>query len=109
MSKNNRIGIVYSTNADFEYQTDEVEEPETLEASEQKLKVSIDRKQRKGKVVTLVSGFVGKQSDLEDLSRMLKTACGCGGSAKDGLVIIQGEMLEKVRKILLDKGYSKTK
>lgn len=105
----NRIGIVYSTSQDFVYETDEVAEPDTLAPSEQKLKVTIDRKQRKGKVVTLVSGFIGKNDDLEELARILKTGCGTGGSAKDGEIIIQGELLEKVRKILIDKGYAKTK
>ncbi len=105
----NRIGIVYSTNPNFEYDTNEIIEPETLAPADQKLKVTTDRKQRKGKVVTLVSGFVGKNDDLEELARTLKTSCGTGGSAKDGIIIIQGEMIEKVRKTLIDKGFVKTK
>lgn len=105
----NRIGIVYSTNQNFAYETDEVEEPETLAPAEQKLKVTVDRKQRKGKVVTLISGFIGKSDDLEELAKVLKTGCGTGGSAKEGEIIIQGEMPDKVKKILIDKGYIKTK
>lgn len=105
----NRIGIVYSTNQDFDYQTDEPVEVDTLAPEEQKLKVSIDRKQRKGKVVTLVTGFVGTADDLDDLARSLKTACGTGGSAKEGEIIIQGEQLEKVKKFLIDRGYTRTK
>lgn len=111
MSNNwkNRVGIVYSTKENFEYQTDEVEEPDTLNPEDQKLKVTIDRKQRKGKVVTLISGFIGKSEDLNELAKMIKTHCSTGGSAKDGEIIIQGEIAEKVRKLLIDKGYTRTK
>jgi len=108
-NKRKRIGIVYSTNDDFVYQTDTLEEAETLPPAEQKLRVSIDRKQRKGKVVTLITGFVGKGEDIDNLARLLKTACGTGGSTKDGEIIIQGEQLEKIKKILIANGYTKTK
>lgn len=111
MSNNwkNRVGIVYSTKENFEYQTDEIEEPDTLNPEDQKLKVTIDRKQRKGKVVTLISGFVGKSEDLNELAKMIKTYCSTGGSAKEGEIIIQGEIAEKVKKLLIDKGYTRTK
>ncbi|MBN2779271.1 MAG: translation initiation factor [Bacteroidales bacterium] len=107
MSKNwkNREGVVYSTNQDFEYDTNEIEEAETLEPQEQNLKVFIDRKQRKGKSVTIISGFVGKDDDLNELAKMIKTKCGTGGSAKDGEIIIQGEMITKISEFLTKNNY----
>lgn len=100
-----REGIVYSTKADFVYQTNEIEEPETLPAEKQKLKIALDRKQRKGKTVVLITGFIGKSDDLENLAKELKNKCGTGGSAKNGEIIIQGEMIEKVKDILRNKGF----
>ncbi|MBR4621624.1 MAG: translation initiation factor [Salinivirgaceae bacterium] len=100
-----RLNVVYSTNPDFAYETDNEEEIETLEPSKQNLKVSIDRKQRAGKSVTLVQGFVGTDDDLKELARMLKNKCGVGGSAKDGEIIIQGEFKQKVFDLLLQAGY----
>lgn len=100
-----REGIVYSTKADFVYQTNEIEEPETLPAEKQKLKIALDRKQRKCKTVVLITGFVGKSDDLENLAKELKNKCGTGGSAKNGEIIIQGEMIEKVKDILRNKGF----
>ncbi len=104
----NREGIVYSTKQDFSYDTNSESEPETLSPEKQKLKISLDRKQRKGKTVVLISGFVGKSEDLELLAKELKTKCGVGGSAKDGEIIIQGELKQKVAQILGQLGY-KTK
>ncbi len=101
----NRDGIVFSTKTDFVYETNEAENVETLLPAKQKLKVVIDRKQRKGKSVVLITGFVGKDDDLENLAKELKTKCGTGGSAKDGEIIIQGEMIEKVKEHLKAKGY----
>ena len=101
-----REGIVYSTNNSFEYNTNEAEEPETFAPEHQKLRITIDRKQRKGKSVTLVSGFVGKNEDLENLAKELKSKCGTGGSVKDGEIIIQGEMIEKIMSFLKTKGYN---
>ncbi len=100
-----RLNVVYSTNPDFAYETDNEEEIETLEPSKQNLKVSIDRKQRAGKSVTLVQGFVGTDDDLKELARMLKNKCGVGGSAKDGEIIVQGEFKQKVYDLLLQAGY----
>ena len=100
-----RLNVVYSTNPDFQYQTDEEEEQETLAPQQQNLKVSIDRKQRAGKSVTLVQGFVGTADDLKELAKMLKSKCGVGGSAKDGEIIIQGEFKQKVYDLLLQAGY----
>lgn len=105
MSRKNRKNIVYSTNPDFEYENDEYVEDETLPISEQKLVVSLDRKQRKGKVVTLVQGFVGSFSDLQTLARELKVACGVGGNAKDSDIVIQGDNKAKIVEILNKKGY----
>jgi translation initiation factor 1 len=99
-----RRGIVYSTDPDFEYQDDRDQE-ETLEPSEQKLVVRIDRRQRKGKEVTLVEGFVGSDEDLADLGRDLRKACGAGGSAKDGFILVQGDVRDKVVTWLEKAGY----
>jgi translation initiation factor 1 len=100
-----RLGVVYSTNADFDYETDRKEEEDTLAPEDQHLKVSIDRKKRKGKTVTLVQGFVGKEEDLKELGRHLKSKCGVGGSVKEGEIILQGDWKEKVLKLLSDGGY----
>jgi translation initiation factor 1 len=108
-NKKNRRGIVFSTNPDFEYQYEEQEEQEEIPANQQKLRVMIDRKQRKGKEVTLITGFVGPDNELKDLAKFLKSKCGVGGSAKDGEIIIQGNHREKIVDLLLNKGYSNTK
>ena len=100
-----RLGMVYSTNPDFEYRTDERTEPETLRPARQQLRVWLDRKQRAGKVVTLVRGFVGREADLADLARLLKTRCGVGGAAKQGEIIIQGDHRDRVVEILTKAGY----
>lgn len=107
MSKKNR-NVVYSTNPNFDYD-DENESFETLENNEQKLKVLIDRKQRKGKSVTLITGFIGDEEDLKDLSKLLKSKCGVGGGAKNGEILIQGEFKEKIFDLLINIGYSQTK
>ncbi|MBW6481604.1 MAG: translation initiation factor [Vicingaceae bacterium] len=105
MSKNN---IVYSTNPNFEFE-DENEEIETLPKEKQQLKVTIDRKQRKGKSVTLITGFVGEKEDLDKIAKELKSKCGVGGSAKNNEIIIQGEFKEKIVNLLIKNGYLKTK
>ncbi len=97
--------VVFSTNPDFSYEYQQEVELETLPPTQQSLKVWLDRKMRKGKVVTLVKGFVGTTEDLEILGKLLKTRCGTGGSAKDGEIIIQGDMREKVLAILKSEGY----
>ncbi|MBP3289662.1 MAG: translation initiation factor [Alistipes sp.] len=97
--------MVYSTNPDFEYQTTEEEQPQTLSPAQQNLRVWLDRKQRGGKVVTLVKGFVGTDEDLADLGRMLKSKCGVGGSAKDGEIIVQGDHRDRVVELLTAAGY----
>ncbi len=109
MSKKNRKNVVYSTNPDFGYEYDSNEVEETLPPSEQTLELYIDRKQRKGKAVTLIKGFVGTPEDLKDLEKLLKAKCGVGGSSKNGEIIIQGEVRDKVNEILKEKGYATKK
>ena len=96
--------IVYSTNPYFNF-VDEEEAQETLQPNDQNLYVSIDRKQRGGKEVTLVEGFAGNPDDLKDLAKFLKGKCGVGGSVKDGNILIQGKHKEKVFDLLISQGY----
>lgn len=100
-----RLGVVYSTDPDFSYAKDETAEAETLDPSRQKLIVTIDRRNRGGKQVTLVSGFVGTQEDLAALGKTLKVKCGVGGSAKDGEITVQGDFRDKVTALLKELGY----
>ena len=104
-----RLGVVYSTSADFDYQTNEAEEPETLAPAAQVLRVRIEKKGRGGKTATLVSGFVGTSADLADLGRTLKSKCGVGGSVKDGEILVQGDFRERVISLLRAMGYTGTK
>lgn len=99
--------IVYSTDPDFVYPTQQEEEA-TLPNEQQLLTISLDKKARKGKQVTLISNFIGTKRDLETLSKLLKTKCSCGGSAQDGTILIQGDKREQINKILLSLNY-KTK
>lgn len=103
--KKGRINVVYSTNPDFNYEYEQEVQEETLEPEKQNLRVILDSKQRKGKTVTLVQGFVGTEEDLKELAKLLKNKCGVGGSAKDGEIIIQGEIKEKVLSILREHHY----
>ena len=100
-----RLGMVYSTNPDFEYTTTAEPEAETLAPEKQNLRVWLDRKHRGGKTVTLVKGFIGTDDDLTELGRMLKSKCGVGGSAKDGEIIIQGDHRDRVVELLSAAGY----
>jgi translation initiation factor 1 len=100
-----RLGVVYSTNPDFQFDKNNESQGETLIPAKQVLKVTIDRKQRKGKSVTLIQGFIGKEEDIKDLAKILKTKCGVGGSAKDGEIVIQGELTQKVKDILRSLDY----
>jgi translation initiation factor 1 len=109
MAKKNKKRIFYSADPDT-YWEDENEQPiETLPVQQQKLRVQRDRKQRKGKEVTLVTGFVGAEDDLKALGKTLKSKCGVGGSAKAGEIILQGNWVDKVVALLKEMGYSQTK
>lgn len=112
MKKNDwkdRLNVVYSTNPNYEYENLNEEEDETLEKQQQKLRVSIEKKGRGGKTVTLITGFIGKEDDLKELGKLLKTKCGIGGSAKDGEIIIQGEFKQRIIDLLKAEGYTQTK
>ena len=106
MAKKKKINVVYSTNPEFSYDFDDEQEADTLDVKQQSLYVSIDRKKRAGKEVTLVEGFIGQTDDLKDLARILKSKCGVGGAVKDGEILIQGKFKEKVYNLLKDLGYS---
>ena len=104
-----RLNVVYSTNPDYQYESINEEEAETLPKNQQKLRVSIEKKGRGGKTVTLVRGFVGTENDLKELSKLLKTKCGVGGSAKDEEIIIQGDFKQRIIDLLKAEGYTQTK
>lgn len=104
-----RLNVVYSTNSDFNYEVDNDEERVTLDKEKQNLRVSIDKKNRGGKVATLVTGFVGTENDLKELGKLLKSKCGVGGSAKDGEILVQGDFKQKVLDLLKKEGYTRTK
>ena len=101
----NREGVVYSTNDNFEYEFAGNEEQATLPPQQQNLRAQLDKNGRAGKQVTLVTGFVGKADDLESLTKLLKTKCGVGGSSKNGEIILQGDLRDKVVQALLKEGY----
>lgn len=112
MSKKNKPdnnGFVFSTDPNFRFEEEEQEVQATLPPAQQKLRVKLDTKQRAGKAVTLVTGFIGLPEDLEDLGKKLKNFCGTGGSVKDGDAIIQGDQRDKVLQWLLKFDYKQTK
>jgi translation initiation factor 1 len=104
-----RLNVVYSTNPDFRYETESKEKSDTLPKEKQSLKIQLDKRNRGGKKVTLITGFVGKEEDLLALGKLLKTRCGVGGSAKENEIIIQGDLRNKVLEILRNEGYIKSK
>jgi translation initiation factor 1 len=104
-----RLNVVYSTNPNFQYETETVEDPDTLPKEKQVLRISLDKRNRGGKQVTLITGFVGKEEDLQTLGKLLKTKCGVGGSVKDNEIILQGDFRKKALDILQKEGYTKTK
>lgn len=105
----NRDGVVYSTNSEYNYAHLIQEEPVTLPAAQQSLRVLLDKSGRAGKQVTLISGFIGTQADLESLTKLLKVKCGVGGSCKEGEILIQGDVREKVVDILVKERYKARK
>ena len=112
MSKKNKPdnnGFVYSTNPDFRFEEETTPAANTLPPAQQKLRIRLDTKQRAGKAVTLVTGFIGTQEDLEVLGKQLKNCCGTGGSVKDGEAIIQGDQRDKILQWLLKNNYKQTK
>lgn len=104
-----RLNVVYSTNPDFKYESEDEEEQVTPKPSQQNLRVQLDRKNRGGKVVTLITGFVGTEDDLKELGKLLKTKCGVGGAAKDNEIILQGDFKLKILELLKKEGYTQTK
>jgi translation initiation factor 1 len=105
-TRKGRQGIVYSTDSQFNYSFDAESEPETLPVQHQKLVVRTERKARGGKTATLIEGFIGKKEDIEVLGKSLKTRCGVGGSVKDNVILIQGDVKDKVYEILQGLGYN---
>lgn len=111
MSKKNKPdnrGFVFSTDPNFQFEEERMEE-ETLSANQQKLRIRLETKHRGGKTVSLITGFIGKEVDLEELGKKLKSFCGTGGSAKDGEIIVQGDHRDKILQWLLKSGYSQSK
>lgn len=97
-------GFVFSTNKDFDL-NQHTEEESTLKPQEQLLETHLDKKNRGGKIATVIKGYVGTADDLKTLAKELKTLCGVGGSAKDGEIIIQGNFRDKIIDFLKNKGY----
>jgi translation initiation factor 1 len=100
-----RLGMVYSTSPDFKFESGEEEEESTAPPHRQQLYVSLDKKNRKGKKVTLVEGFTGAHEDLKSLAKELKSKCGVGGSVGEGTILIQGDFRDRVFALLQEKGY----
>jgi translation initiation factor 1 len=107
--RSNSSGLVYSTDPNFKLPEEETNDIETLASSQQNLRIRLDSKQRAGKVVTLIQGFEGKEVDLEELGKKLKSFCGTGGSVKDGEIIIQGDNRDKILTWLSKQGFAKAK
>jgi translation initiation factor 1 len=108
-NKSDKHGFIYSTDPNFRFEQEEHQQAETLAPKQQKLKVRLDTKHRRGKAVTLVDGFIGKPEDLEVLGKQLKNYCGTGGAVKDGQIIIQGDQREKVMQYLNKNNYTAKK
>ena len=109
IDRKKRVGVVYSTNPDFEYSDESQEETEILPNNQQRLRLNMERAGRGGKTVTLVKGFVGSEEDINALCKLLKQKCGVGGSVKGGEIIIQGDHRQRLVEILKNEGYTQTK
>ena len=109
IDRKKRVGVVYSTNPDYEYSDDSQEETDTRPKNQQKLRLNMERAGRGGKTVTLIKGFVGSEEDITALCKLLKQKCGVGGSVKDGEIIIQGDHRQRLIEILKKEGYTQTK
>lgn len=104
-SKKHRDGVVYSTNQEYDYSYNDDKVQDTLPNQQQNLRVTLDKKSRGGKQVTLITGFIGTEDDLKDLGKMLKSKCGVGGAAKDNEILLQGDFRAKVLELLQKAGY----
>ncbi|MDR1335302.1 MAG: translation initiation factor [Tannerella sp.] len=112
MKKNDwkeRLGVTYSTNPDFVYRAEETEEAVTLPKGKQRLRIALDKRNRGGKTVTLITGFRGTDGDLAVLGKKLKVKCGVGGSTKDGEIVLQGDFRQKALEFLTKDGYSESR
>ncbi len=109
VDRKKRVGVVYSTNTDFDYSEDTQDEAISLPKNQQKLRLYMERAGRGGKTVTIVKFFVGSEDDMVALCKLLKQKCGVGGSVKDGEIIIQGDHRERLLDILKKEGYTQTK
>lgn len=107
--KKQKINVVYSTNPNFSFEHEDEFEEETLTPSEQDLRIHLDRKNRGGKTVSVIKGFVGSEDDLKELGKLIKSKCGVGGSAKDGEILIQGDFRDKILDLLNKEGYNAKK
>lgn len=104
-----KLKFAYSTNPDYKPEEDEIQQPDTVDPSKQDMRVWLEKKNRGGKVVSIVAGFVGSEDDLKELGKILKTRCGVGGSVKDSEIIIQGDFRDRIIAILAELGYNKVK
>lgn len=104
-----RLNVVFSTNPDYQYDKEDNIEEDTLEKGKQQLRIELDKRNRKGKSVTLITGFVGSNDDLKELEKFLKVKCGVGGSSRDGEILIQGDFRKKILELLHNEGYVKAR